>query len=208
MTPVPRVGGDADLAARCAEVERLAASGEAAAGEELARLLSDPSWYLRERVVAALGTRSDATNEILAAVRDGEWWARASACDVLARRSLASALQDLLDCVDDRNVFLQKSAARAIAAIAERWGVEPLAERLAALEPIHRRRVLARLGHQVPQWADALDRAMASVPQERFAVGAPATGTPDVSDADPETLALVRFRAWLDESASSRRKGP
>jgi hypothetical protein len=204
--PEPRaVGGDADLAARCEEVERLAASGEAAAGDLLALRLSDPSWYLRERVVAALGARSDATSAILTALRDGEWWARASACDVLARRGHASALEDLLDCMEDRNVSLQKSAARAIAAIAERSGAGPLAERLAALPPVRRRRVLARLGHQVPQWVEVLDRELATVPPERFAVAAPAAQPSEISDAT--RTRRLRSLAWLMTRPPRRKTG-
>lgn len=199
-------GGDvADLAARCAEVERLASLPDAAAGEALAQRLSDPSWYLRDRVVASLGARRDAQTAILATLREGEWWARASACDVLARRADAATLDDLIPCVEDRNVSLQKSAVLAIAAIAQRTGVGALAACLASLEPSRRRRILARVGHQAPHWVEALDQELASVPADRFAAESPALPPPP-SGEDPETVALVRFRAWLDDAAALRRK--
>jgi hypothetical protein len=197
-----------DFAARCAEVERLAASRDAEAGEALARLLFDPSWYLRERVVEALGARDDAVHTLRRALREGEWWARASACDVIARRADAAALGDLVAGVEDRNVFLQKSAVRAIVAVAERSGLRVVAEGLAALDPARRRRLLVRVGHQAPHWVDSLAAELASLPPGTLAA-ASAEGAPSEasSEDDVEARALVRFRAWLDGAAAAPGRG-
>jgi hypothetical protein len=199
----PSAGEPSDLAARCAEVERLAASRDAEAGEALARLLFDPSWYLRERVVEALGARHDAEGTLRRALREGEWWARASACDVIARRADAAALDDVVAGVEDRNVFLQKSAVRAIVAVAERSGLRFVAERLAALDPTRRRRLLARVGHQAPHWVDTLAAELANLPPGRLAVASAEGGLEASSEDDVEVRALVRFRAWLDGAAAS-----
>ncbi|MFN8177252.1 MAG: hypothetical protein U0167_04960 [bacterium] len=203
----PGAGEPADFAARCAEVERLAASRDAEAGEALARLLLDPSWYLRERVVEALGARHDVADAIRRALREGEWWARASACDVIARRADAAALDDLVAGVEDRNVFLQKSAVRAMVAVAERTGLRFVAERLAALDPAQRRRLLARVGHQAPHWVDSLAAELAELPPGALAPG-PAEGGAGAAagEEDVEARALVRFRAWLDAAAGAPRE--
>jgi len=193
-------GEPGDLAQRCAEVEKLAAMGGAEAGEELVRLLADPSWYLRERVVDALGRRDDAAESIRRALREGEWWARASASEVVGRRADAAALPELIRGVEDRNVFLQKSAVRALVAVADRAGIQLVAERLAALEPARRRRVLARVGHQAPHWLQPLEEELGRVPAERVAEE-PASPRGDPAAEDAETQALVRFRAWLDGAA-------
>ena len=54
----------ADLDDRCRGVERLAAVDSAESTERLAALLEESSWYLRERVVEALGERGGATAAI------------------------------------------------------------------------------------------------------------------------------------------------
>lgn len=193
-----------DLNALCAEVALLGADPRAEAAAELAARLEHPSWYLRERVVAALGAREDGAAEVLGVLRRGAWWARASACDVLGRRADLSCTEDLLSAVEASHVSLQKSAVRALEAVAERAGQAFLAERIARLEPDRRRRILARIGHQAPAWAAALHDALAAVPAASFTAepeGAPRVPVPE----DAEVRVLVRFRRWLRSSGPGSR---
>jgi hypothetical protein len=199
VTParVPRPAAGGDLAALCAEVARLATAAGEDAAEELASRLAHPSWYLRERVVDALARRAGGAAGIARVLREGAWWARASACDVVARRG-EGPLDDVLAATLDPNVSLQKSAARALAALAARGGTARVAARVAALDAAHRRRVVARVGHQVPAWAPALEAELAALP------AAPAEPAPQVAPPEEEEVrALVRFRAWLRGSRAA-----
>ena len=204
----PGTGETRDLAALVAEVERLAGATGEEAGEALAEHLGHPSWYLRERVVRALGSRTDAGPRIARALREGAWWARASACDVLARRADPSCLGEVLAAVEDPNVSLQKSAVRALAAIAGGVGVETVARGVAELAPERRRRVLARTGHQAPEWMTHLQAALDALPADVFARH-PAEAAPLPASEAAETRALLRFRAWLRSATplASRRDG-
>lgn len=197
-------GAGPSLDALCAEVEALGEDARAEAAAALAARLEHPSWYLRERVVAALGARADGAAEILHVLRSGAWWARASACDVLARRADGACTEDLLAAVEASHVSLQKSAVRALECVAERAGQGLVAERIAALEPERRRRVLARVGHQAPSWAAALEAALEAVPASSFAQGPEGTsraGDPEAA----EVRVLVRFRRWLRAAAPGAR---
>lgn len=187
-----------ELGERCAGVERLAGLEGEEATAALASLLEESSWYLRERVVQAMGRRGGVTAAARRVLREGSWFARSSACDVLALRPDAEAADDLLAQVEDRNVSLQKSAVRALRRLAEEIGPGAIARRVAALPAERRRRVVARVGHQEPQWARRLEEALAALPETDFAPaeevgeragrGAAAAGG---------ARALVRFRRWL-----------
>jgi HEAT repeat protein len=182
-------------------VEELSCTQGEAATDALVALLEDPSWYLRERVVAALAARaaSPAARRVL---RTGAWYARASACDVIARCPDPDAVDDLLEQIEDRNVSLQKSASRALARVAEAHGSQDVARRVAGREGPARRRILARVGHQEPVWALELERALAALPREAFASAGPVVRAPAPAPA-AEIRALVRFRRWLAGTGSA-----
>jgi HEAT repeat protein len=194
-------GEETSLERRCERVQELSRTpGEEATGA-LVALLEDPSWYLRERVVEALAARaaSPAARRVL---RTGAWYARASACDVIARCPDPGAVDDLLEQIVDRNVSLQKSASRALARVAEAHGNDEVARRVASREGATRRRILARVGHQEPAWALELERALAGLPRAAFATSGPAVRAPAPVPA-AETRALVRFRRWLAGGGSA-----
>jgi HEAT repeat protein len=188
-----------ELRERCEGVARLAAIGGEEATRALAALLEDPSWYLRERVVPALAARPDASPEVIRVLREGDWFARASACDVVAARADLAAAEDVLAQVEDRNVSLQKSAVRALRRLAEAHGSRDLARRIAALPDHRRRRALARIGHQEPRWALELEHALAGLPPEAFGAVDPGAALPAVPDPGAAERAIVRFRKWLAE---------
>lgn len=192
-----------ELTERCEGVERLAALEGEEATVALAGLLEESSWYLRERVVEAMGRRPDVTAAVRRVLREGSWFARASGCDVLALRPDAEAADDLLAQVEDRNVSLQKSAVRALGRLAAELGAGVLAHRVAALPAERRRRVIARIGHQEPQWARQLEEALAALPASELA---PAEETGERAARRVATgggvRALVRFRRWLAESGA------
>ena len=192
--------GAPDLDALCADVARLAGTPGEAAASALVRHLMHPSWYLRERVVEALGARADGAEPLGRVLREGPWWGRASACDVIARRADASRIADLLAALEAPNVSLQKSAVRALAGVARQAGVGVVAAGVAALEPDRRRRVTARVGHQSPHWAAELEAALREVPSESFAPPGPPPPAP--RPEDEETRTLVRFRRWLRTGAA------
>ncbi len=196
---------DAELDERCAEVAALAdVPGEEAAARLVERL-AHPSWYLRERVVVALGARADGGEPLARMLREGAWWARASACDVVARRADPALADALLAAMEAPSVSLQKSAVRALEAVGDAAGIARVATRIAALDAERRRRVTARIGHQAPHWAESLDAALAALPASAFAPEPAVTGPPPAEDRD--VRALVRFRRWLrgGPGAPSRR---
>lgn len=188
-----------ELGERCAGVEELAAIAGPDATRALARLLEEPSWYLRERVVEALAGRSDAAADVVRVLREGDWFARASACDVVGRSAELEAGAGVLAQVEDRNVSVQKSAVRALRRLAEAHGSMELARRIAALPAHRRRRVLARIGHQEPRWASELERALGGLPAEAFGAVDPAAPAEAVPDPGAAERAVVRFRKWLAE---------
>jgi hypothetical protein len=123
----------------------------------------------------------------------------------LARKPDVAAIAALLRAVEDRNVSLQRSAVRALIAVAESSGVAALAGNIAQLAPGSRRRVLARIGHQAPHAIDELLLAMSAHPEPRILGEQPAAVAP-APLPDEETDTLRRFRNWLLErpAASSR----
>lgn len=190
-----------DLDARCAEVAELAARPGEEAAVRLVEHLAHPSWYLRERVVEALGGRADGGEPLARLLRDGPWWARASACDVVARRGDAGRTDELLAAMEAPNVSLQKSAVRALAAVAAAAGLATVAGRIAALDAERRRRVTARIGHQAPHWAQELEAALGALPAERFAGEPPAS--PAAEPEDREARILIRFRRWVRQGPAA-----
>jgi hypothetical protein len=193
---------EAGLERRCERVERLSRTAGEEATDALVALLEDPSWYLRERVVEALVAR-EASAAARRVLRTGAWYARASACDVIARCPGPEAVDDLLEQIADRNVTLQKSASRALARVAERGGNDDVARRIAAREGASRRRILARIGHQEPAWARELDDALARLPHTAFGPPAGTAAPPAPAPPAAETRSLVRFRRWLAASGST-----
>jgi hypothetical protein len=187
-----------DLDDRCDGVARLAALHDAGVTPALVSLLDESSWFLRDRVVEALVARPDATGPLLAMLREGAWFARASACDALGRRGDLAAVPGLVEQVEDRNVSLQKSAVEALQRLADAHGSAVVARAVAGLPPGRRRRVIARIGHQAPHWADGLERALAEVPGELFAEpsGEEVRAASSVGES-AAAAALVRFRRWL-----------
>ncbi len=190
----------ADFDSLRAEVERLGASAEPAATAALAQWLSHRSWALRDLVVAAIARRESCARYVVRVLEDGEWWARASACDVLARCPDVAMIPPLLRAVEDRNVSLQRSAVRALLAIARETGAHPLAEAIAALAPEARRRVAARLAHQAPHAVEELLAMLATLPVRLEERDSSATGAE--RGGDPEAEALRRFRGWLLETSA------
>ncbi len=185
-----------DLEDRCRGVSRLADLEDDEATVALARLLGEPSWYLRDRVVEALGGRPGSVPAIVQMIHEGSWYARASACDALGRLGDPEAVPHLLEQLEDRNVSVQKSAVEALGRVAARRGDEPVARGIAALPPERRRRVTARIGHQSPAWAEGLREALGKLPADEFErapepapIGPPSSGR----DAD----SIVRFRRFL-----------
>jgi HEAT repeat protein len=188
-----------ELRDRCEGVAELAEIEGEEAARALGALLDDPSWYLRERVVEALVARPDASAEVIRVLREGDWFARASACDVIGRTAEIGAADDVLAQVEDRNVSLQKSAVRALRRLAEVHGSLDAARRIAALPDHRRRRALARIGHQEPRWALELEHAMAGLSPEAFGAIDPDAALPAVPDPGAAERAIVRFRKWLAE---------
>lgn len=188
-----------DLDERCRGVTALQELGTPQAGEELVGLLAQSSWFLRERVVEALVAHGDPPVEVMRVLSSGTWYSRASACDVLGRRGDRGALPGLLAAVEDRNVSLQKSAVRALEQLAERYGLACIAEGVAALPGERRRRIVARVGHQVPDWAHELDAALDDVPEERWSSESGLRRPPALAATNRgvEARALTRFRRWL-----------
>ncbi|HMB71741.1 MAG TPA: hypothetical protein VKU85_20685 [bacterium] len=191
-----------ELRDRCEGVRELAAVEGEEATHALVDLLNDPSWYLRERVVEALVARPDAAaagRAVTRVLREGDWFARASACDVVGRTGDLDAAPDVIAQVEDRNVSLQKSAVRALRRLAETHGSLDLARRIAALPDHRRRRALTRIGHQEPRWAMELEHAMAGFPSEAFGAIDPDKALPAVPDPGAAERAVVRFRKWLTQ---------
>jgi hypothetical protein len=184
-----------DLQERCRGVEALAAIPGEDVTEELATLLEESSWYLRDRVVTALATRPGALASIGVVLASGSWFARASACDVLGRTGDVGGIPDLLTQIEDRNVSLQKSAIDAVERIARTHGPEPVASALATLDAEIRRRVRARIAHQSPEWGATLDAAIERLPAGSIEPASRVINT-GMSSAQ-EVKALVRFRKWL-----------
>ncbi len=184
---------------RCRGVELLREDPDPAAGRELASLLTEASWFLRERVVEALARRAELPAGVLRVLDGGAWYARASACDILARRPDPSAVPGLLAAAEDRNVSLQKSAVRALEAAADRVGLEEIARALAALPGERRRRVVARVEHQAPAWAQELEAALDLVPRDAWSPDSGARRPPPRGAARRglEARTLARFRKWL-----------
>jgi len=189
-----RISAD-ELGERCAGVEDLARIPGADVTAELVGLLEEASWYLRDRVVAMLAERPDATSAIAASLATGTWFARASACDALGRREDPAALADVLAQIEDRNVSVQKSAIDAVERVAVARGADLVARALAARTPESRRRIRARIAHQSPEWSASLDAAFAAVPDVAITSRPRAVAT-GMSPAQEER-AIVRFRKWL-----------
>jgi HEAT repeat protein len=185
----------ADLGTRCQGVSRLAALVGAEATEALAHLLEEASWYLRDRVVEALGRRPGSGPAIVRVLREGTWYARASACDALGRLGDVDAVAPLVEQLEDRNVSVQKSAVEALGRVARRHGDELVARGVAALPPDRRRRATARMAHQKPAWAAEFVKVLAKLPDDAFAAAAPPVASSPSRDADVDSI--VRFRRFL-----------
>jgi HEAT repeat protein len=185
-----------ELEERCRGVARLAECAEAEVTVELASLLSESSWYLRDRVVDVLAGREGARGALEGVLRSGPWYARASACDALGRVGGPEVLPALLGALEDRNVSLQKSAAAAVRRVAGAAGEEAVAAVLSELPAERRRRALTRLAHQEPHWAGRLEEALAAAPPP---AAEPAAGPvrPAFASGRAEERALVRFRRWV-----------
>jgi HEAT repeat protein len=193
---------EGELEDRCAAVAALAAMPGETATRALVTLLEDASWFLRERVVAALVERPDALELVLDVLQGGAWYAKASACDVLAGLEERRALPVLIVQLGERNVSVQKSAARAIERLASRWGDDAVASEVARLASAERRRVLARLGHQSPAWKGRLEVELARLPAEVFVaeveeVPVARKGAAERGGRTDEVEELRRFRRWL-----------
>lgn len=184
---------DRDLDVRCAGVERLARVAGPEAAEALAELLSESSWYLRDRVVRALVARPDGRGAVLRVLAGGSWFARASACEVLAQLSGEGTIEPLFAAVEDRNVSLQKAAAAALRSLGERDGAAAVAGPLARLPLERQRRILTRLAHQEPHWVGELE-ARVRAPSDPPGGAAP---PPAFSSGRDELRALSRFRRWV-----------
>jgi hypothetical protein len=195
---------------RCRGVALLREDPDPAAGVELVSLLAESSWYLRERVVEALVARPELPREVFRVLDGGTWFARASACDAVGRRAEREALGGLLAAVEDRNVSLQKSAVRALESVAGVHGVDCVAQQLAALPGERRRRVVARVEHQAPQWAQELDAALDRVPLEQWSPdsGARRPPPPPTARRGLEARTLARFRQWLTALPGRSMDGP
>lgn len=166
---------------------------------ELAELLRQTSWSIRERAVAALAARADALGPTIAVVESGPWFAKASACDVLGRLGDAAAAACIARALLDRNVSVQKSAARAMESIAEKHGDAAPVRALAELTPAERRAAAARLTHQAPGLAVTLATSLA-----RLAPSSPEE-TP-AEDSGQEIAAIRRFRAWIGSHVPERER--
>lgn len=177
---------EADLAERARRIEALAGEPGPESALALAEALHEPSWYLRERAVAALSRRSDGLDAVIAVVGAGPWFAKASGCDALGRIGDARALEALVARLLDRNVSVQKSAAEAVRALVELHGFPPLVRALESLAPPGRRATTARLAHQVPDLAAQIALSLSA--------SAPVGGG---ADSEDDVAALRRFRAWL-----------
>lgn len=188
--------GAADLDRRCRGVTRLAELTGDDATDALAGLLGERSWYLRDRVVEALGARPGSVPAIVRILDEGSWFARASACDALGRLGDPDAVPHLLRQLEDRNVSVQKSAVEALGRVAGRRGDDVVARGIAALPPARRRRVTARVGHQSPAWAEGLREAIGKLPDDAF-VAAPEPVTAPPARPGREAASIVRFRRWL-----------
>jgi HEAT repeat protein len=185
----------ADLEERCRGVARLADVPGEESTRALVRLLEEPSWFLRERVVEALGRRPGSWPSVARVLREGPWYARASACDVLGLLADPAAASGLVEQLEDRNVSIQKSAAAALERVAREHGDGTVAAAIARLPPERRRRVAARIAHQSPAWSSRLSDALRELPADAFAPpDAVSAAAPRSSDgAEP----LARFRKFL-----------
>ena len=195
---------EGDLEARCRAVDRLARIGGEAATEALASLLAEPSWLVRDRVVDALAQSDRAAEPVLRVLREGEWFARASACDALGRTGDPSALEALLEQIEDRNVSLQKSAVGALRNLGELVGLTIVARAVAALPPERRRRVRARVAHQEPHWVPRLEEALGELPTSSFERREEPPREPPSRVTEVGKL-LSRFREWLASPAPKER---
>jgi HEAT repeat protein len=174
------------------------------AARSLARALLVSSWSLRERAVRALSGRGDAVAPLLDVLAGGPWYAKASACDALARLSDARSAIPVLRALLDRNVTVQKSAARAVQELADRHGVDLVARALCALDPAERRAAAARLAHQAPDLTAEVAGALA--PIETHVERAERAGA-ETDDPVREIVALRRFRAWIASHVSESERG-
>src|ERR1700752_2276490 len=150
-----------DLEERARQVEELSRTPGEGAAHALSAYLRETSWSLRDRAVAALAGREDAIGPTIAVVEDGPWFAKASACDVLARLGDARAAAAVARALLDRNVSVQKSAAYAMRMLVERHGCGVFERAVADLAPAERRAAAARLAHQAPDLAPALAPVLA-----------------------------------------------
>ena len=118
---------------------------------------------------------------------------------MLAACGRLDVVPHLLAQVEDRNVSLQKSAVRALRRIADQHGSVEVARRVAPLPTQRRRRVVARMGHQEPEWAQELQRALGEVPPDVFGGSEeePTRSMVRRHEGTRADRALVRFRKWL-----------
>ncbi len=190
-----------DLAERCEGVARLAELDDPRATETLVALLSESSWYLRDRVVEVLAGRPGAVAPLIEVLRRGTWFARASASEALGRQGDPAAIPDLIRQVEDRNVSLQKSAVEALGRLAESLGPKEVASGIAKLPATRRRQVVTRIGHQAPHRVKPIERALAELPPDAYREAEPSPDTPPAKvsgpDEEAEAAALGRFRRWL-----------
>jgi HEAT repeat protein len=169
----------------------------------LVECLSDESGYLRELAEAALtkleerGGKPDAAGALLLPLlKQGLWYARASAARALGGMAWAPAAGPLLEMCEDRVDSAVREAAAALSAIGAHGGAARIAWELHRRPPERRAAPLARLRARDAALADRVQRLLTA---ERL-----------MTHPDPDGLrddaSLVR--AWEERTWREEQKGP
>jgi HEAT repeat protein len=166
----------------------------------LVECLGDESGYLRELAEAALAKLNEreaaaAGARLLPLLREGLWYARASAARTLGGMAYAPAAASLLGMCEDRVDSVAREAVAALAAIGAHGGATRIAWELHRTSPERRAARLDRLR--------ARDGALADRVQGLLAVDRLMT------HPDPDQLRddAPQVRAWEERTWEDRRAG-
>ena len=163
--------------------------------------LSDESGYLRELAEAALTTLGDRGGPLLLPLlRQGLWFARASAARTLGRMYYAPAAGELLGMCEDRVDYVAREAATALATIGRHGGGARIAWELHHVPAERRRTRLERLRARDAALADRVERLLRA---ERLMTHP----DPDQLRDDAPLVRVWEERTWREQQRIGQEPG-
>lgn len=155
-----------DIKKRMAAVDMAVDIGSAGAVALLVKAIQDQSWSLREYAIKkmpALGRQ--AVKPLVRMLRDGVWYARAAALQILGSIGDASAIVHILPLIKDGNRSVADSAVKAAIVLARSSDGEVLYSALSLLDAGQREIFLSILLRNDPDLGHKIEAHLVGMPE-------------------------------------------